>query len=643
MGKRVDILSVNIIRFGKIKNLKLDFCVGFNVIYGFNEAGKSTIMRFIKAMFYGIPARRKSGEVLKERELAIPWDEKSAEGVLTISYNGSEIEIRRTFGNSAAEDSIYVSDLKTGNKLDFLNVNNIGKILFGVSEDIFLRTVMINQDDVFMGGKSEEITEKLMNIKSSGNEKISVDSALERLTDKANALKREDGRHSLGKIDELKRKKELLVREKYDLKTQIQQVKKIDARCSAAKGELARVRDEIQKCETELKHCLESLRDTTDSTDALIYEYDKKISDLQSREDYIRCADLTKEICESARNYENELFDNKKQRIVPYIIAAATAILGIIGVVFLLFGTVKASAYRMLAICVVLIIAEVCLIKFRSLKASNKIGGDSGNNSEKLSKILNRYSVKNSDELMQMYIETKSIKDTLDTLFKMKDAATSRKSVNKKERSSVSVSVMQDSIKALRNDEIKLVSEIKGLESRMAYEVKIERLPSDIETEINAINDEIRRAEKKYMELILAKAIIMKASENMKTNFIPILNKRTTEILNRIKIDNKEQIRISDEFYTFFENGAKLRRAEFFSKGGFEQLYFAIRYALSEIICLNSPFFADDILSVYDDKRADSALRFMSEQTERQMFLFTCKGFEAENAKELGADLIYIN
>ena len=643
MGKRVDILSVNIIRFGKIKNLKLDFCVGFNVIYGFNEAGKSTIMRFIKAMFYGIPARRKSGEVLKERELAIPWDEKSAEGVLTISYNGSEIEIRRTFGNSAAEDSIYVSDLKTGNKLDFLNVNNIGKILFGVSEDIFLRTVMINQDDVFMGGKSEEITEKLMNIKSSGNEKISVDSALERLTDKANALKREDGRHSLGKIDELKRKKELLVREKYDLKTQIQQVKKIDARCSAAKGELARVRDEIQKCETELKHCLESLRDTTDSTDALIYEYDKKISDLQSREDYIRCADLTKEICESARNYENELFDNKKQRIVPYIIAAATAILGIIGVVFLLFGTVKASAYRMLAICVVLIIAEVCLIKVRLLKASNKIGGDSGNNSEKLSKILNRYSVKNSDELMQMYIETRSIKDTLDTLFKMKDAATSRKSVNKKERSSVSVSVMQDSIKALRNDEIKLVSEIKGLESRMAYEVKIERLPSDIETEINAINDEILRAEKKYMELILAKAIIMKASENMKTNFIPILNKRTTEILNRIKIDNKEQIRISDEFYTFFENGAKLRRAEFFSKGGFEQLYFAIRYALSEIICLNSPFFADDILSVYDDKRADSALRFMSEQTERQMFLFTCKGFEAENAKELGADLIYIN
>ena len=87
----------------------------------------------------------------------------------------------------------------------------------------------------------------------------------------------------------------------------------------------------------------------------------------------------------------------------------------------------------------------------------------------------------------------------------------------------------------------------------------------------------------------------------MKTNFIPILNKRTTEILNRIKIDNKEQIRISDEFYTFFENGAKLRRAEFFSKGGFEQLYFAIRYALSEIICLNSPFFADDFFSVYDD------------------------------------------
>ena len=45
--------SLYIASFGGIKNLKLDFSDDFNIIYGNNEDGKSTVMAFIKMMFYG--------------------------------------------------------------------------------------------------------------------------------------------------------------------------------------------------------------------------------------------------------------------------------------------------------------------------------------------------------------------------------------------------------------------------------------------------------------------------------------------------------------------------------------------------------------------------------------------------------------
>ena len=55
--------SIYISAFGGIKNLKLDFNNGFNVILGDNENGKSTVMAFIKMMFYG--SDRGSSQIAK--------------------------------------------------------------------------------------------------------------------------------------------------------------------------------------------------------------------------------------------------------------------------------------------------------------------------------------------------------------------------------------------------------------------------------------------------------------------------------------------------------------------------------------------------------------------------------------------------
>lgn len=48
----MQIVSINIEEFGGIKNKKIEFKPGINVIYGQNEAGKTTIKNSIDACLY---------------------------------------------------------------------------------------------------------------------------------------------------------------------------------------------------------------------------------------------------------------------------------------------------------------------------------------------------------------------------------------------------------------------------------------------------------------------------------------------------------------------------------------------------------------------------------------------------------------
>ena len=52
------ILSLHIEGFGKFHDLDISFKEGLNVVYGKNEAGKSTLHTFIRGMLFGIEKQR---------------------------------------------------------------------------------------------------------------------------------------------------------------------------------------------------------------------------------------------------------------------------------------------------------------------------------------------------------------------------------------------------------------------------------------------------------------------------------------------------------------------------------------------------------------------------------------------------------
>ena len=54
----MEIKELHLGHFGKFHHKKIPFQPGINIIYGSNEAGKSTIHSFIRGMLFGIEKKR---------------------------------------------------------------------------------------------------------------------------------------------------------------------------------------------------------------------------------------------------------------------------------------------------------------------------------------------------------------------------------------------------------------------------------------------------------------------------------------------------------------------------------------------------------------------------------------------------------
>ena len=70
--KKLKINKIKINAFGKIKNKEINLENKINLIQGKNEAGKSTLIKFILNSFYGI-SKNKKGKEYSDFEKYTPW------------------------------------------------------------------------------------------------------------------------------------------------------------------------------------------------------------------------------------------------------------------------------------------------------------------------------------------------------------------------------------------------------------------------------------------------------------------------------------------------------------------------------------------------------------------------------------------
>lgn len=187
------IKSLYISAFGGVKDLKLDLNDNFNVIYGENENGKTTVMSFIKMMFYGSD-RAKNDLSKSPRKKYTPWDNSQMAGSIDFTKDGKNYRLERIFGESNSTDKVTLINTDLGTRE---NVSaDIGTKLLGLSAAAFERSIFIGQFGFPESNQTAEgeINSKLSNLALTGEEDSSFDEVYKRLEKAKLSLASKSGR-----------------------------------------------------------------------------------------------------------------------------------------------------------------------------------------------------------------------------------------------------------------------------------------------------------------------------------------------------------------------------------------------------------------------------------------------------------------
>ena len=91
--------KIQINGFGKLENKEIELTDGINIILGRNESGKSTLLKFINSMLYGI-SKNKRGKIISDQEKYKPWNTEQYSGKIKYKLDDKkEYEIYRDFKN----------------------------------------------------------------------------------------------------------------------------------------------------------------------------------------------------------------------------------------------------------------------------------------------------------------------------------------------------------------------------------------------------------------------------------------------------------------------------------------------------------------------------------------------------------------
>ena len=266
--------NIKIDEFGCLSGKEITLSPTFNLAVGDNESGKSTLLAFIKFIFYGLP--RKSQENLADRERALSWHGNVAAGSITFTTDsGDEYTVERRVTRRMGEkresvsESIRIIDEKSG--LEVHKGEIPGELFLGVPSTVFDSTCFIRQAGV-TSLNTADLGSALENILMSADESLDLQRSVLRLDDARKILLHKNGKGGslyelecdvedlsfrltgakadyakiLAKTDELADKKRETIEKRHELD-------KLDNVFSAiSKAALVKRFDILHECENEL-------------------------------------------------------------------------------------------------------------------------------------------------------------------------------------------------------------------------------------------------------------------------------------------------------------------------------------------------------------------------------------------------------
>ncbi|MDF1495389.1 AAA family ATPase [Caproiciproducens sp. CPB-2] len=291
--------------FGKLREYTLDLTDGFQILYGNNEDGKSTVMAFIRMMFYGSEGR--SGDLSKNmRKKYQPWDGAKMSGFLEFEDNGTVYRLERLFGASNATDKISLWNTATGEKEKIASGTDLGQRFFGIGAAAFEKSVFIGQAGSMAGAdRDDEITQRLLNLVSTGDESVSQKRVETRLQAAMNELKSKSGR--IGVLDKGYQQQERLAQERAAALADEEEKKRMERRYAGLNGKKEALEKEYQH--STARSALQEKLVQLQNLDKIVQkqkELDAQVKEYGEKSDLLTSGDIV---------FDEEFVQNAEKRI----------------------------------------------------------------------------------------------------------------------------------------------------------------------------------------------------------------------------------------------------------------------------------------------------------------------------------------
>ena len=595
------LLELHIDGFGKFHDRTISFNDGINIIYGKNEAGKSTLHTFIRGMLFGIErgrGRAAKNDLYTKYE---PWENSGTyEGWLRLEKDGTIYRIERRFRKE--NKSLKIINETKGLEEEATPAF-VSSLLDGLTETMYNNTISIGQlKSATEDGMVTELKNYIANMNTTGNISLNITKATAFLRNQKRALE-------AGLIPEASREFTALLAEIRNVEAEI------------AGPEYENQLAAYQNMRTQVKGLIDNTQAQKKDLDEKLANGKKVLSDngFTDRASVDAMSSDAERLYSKYNTLNGEC--NKKSR---KILSSLTAVLGIAGLgAAAALGYFNLTAY--LPVCGAAAAAAVIffIISLVIRQKDKEYHRMFDNTSSELGALLARH---------------------------LGDSAVSEDAMNAFRARMGEFSKLCDMVAQSETEIKKFLEDLSNLQTKQAgcsemiekqqrtqweLEKKLEHL-SNCKNKAKALKRTLAENDRIHDEIVaidLAQETMADLSSSIRDSFGLYLNKEASQYITGITGGIYDSMSIDENLNVFLNTKTKLVPLENVSSGTMDQVYLALRLAAAKLLQGSGsgfPLIFDDSFTQYDDERLKTALEWLVSAYGGQIIIFTCHRREAQ-------------
>ena len=595
------LLELHIDGFGKFHDRTISFNDGINIIYGKNEAGKSTLHTFIRGMLFGIErgrGRAAKNDLYTKYE---PWENSGTyEGWLRLEKDGTIYRIERRFRKE--NKSLKIINETKGLEEEATPAF-VSSLLDGLTETMYNNTISIGQlKSATEDGMVTELKNYIANMNTTGNISLNITKATAFLRNQKRSLE-------AGLIPEASREFTSLLAEIRNVEAEI------------AGPEYENQLAAYQNMRTQVKGLIDNTQTQKKDLDEKLANGKKVLSDngFTDRASVDAMSSDAERLYSEYNTLNGEC--NKKSRKV---LSGLTAVLGVAGLgAAATLGYFNLTAY--LPVCGAAATAAVIffIISLFILQKDKEYHRLFDNTSSELGALLARH------------LGDSAVSEDAMNAFRARMGEFSKLCVMVAQSEAEIRKFLED----LSNLQTKQAgcSEMIEKQQRTQWELekKLEHL-SNCKNKAKALKRTLAENDRIHDEIVaidLAHETMADLSSSIRDSFGLYLNKEASQYITGITGGIYDSMSIDENLNVFLNTKTKLVPLENVSSGTMDQVYLALRLAAAKLLQGSGsgfPLIFDDSFTQYDDERLKTALEWLASAYGGQIIIFTCHRREAQ-------------